>query len=233
MCLEKKSKSLKVGSNGSSLAIALFFFMVCALMCAGLLFLASSTTHGVSKSYSYAESLVFVAPPTPTPTPTTTPTPTPDPAYQAEADAIDTIYSNLYYDFMNACLTADKGETAVIKNTPSNMSYEILSYIHSFYGDNGKVNVTNSNGVESISVPFTYEINGINVQALVEMSGTNGSKKNNGLRFSYIKITVSTPDIPECTYSPVFEYTVNNGKDGKLYFTWSGNGGKHFDLKNA
>ena len=70
-----------------------------------------------------------------------------------------------------------------------------LSYIHSFYGDNGKVNVTNSNGIVSISVPFTYEINGINVQALVEMSGTNGSKKNNGLRFHYLKITVRTPDI--------------------------------------
>ncbi len=232
MGLEKKSKVLKMGSNGSSLAIALFFFMVCALMCAGVLFLANSTTRGVSKSYSYAESQVFVAPPTPTPTPTLTPTPTPDPAYPAEVTAIDTVYSKLNYDLINACIAAENGEIANIKNTPSNMTYELLSYIHSFYNKT-EVPVVSSGNEESFSKLFKYNFNGITVEILFEMDGTKGSKPNGGLRFHYLKITVRVPESTGCTYERVIEYTVNNGKDEKLYFTWSGSGGKHFELKNA
>ena len=225
-------KITKNKSEGSSLAIALFFFLACSLMCAGMLFLANSSARGVSKSYNYAQANPVVLPPTPTPTLIPSPKPTPDPAYQAEAVAIDTIYSNLNYDFGNAFIAAENGVATDLYNTPSNMTYEILSYIHSYYGDNDKVPVTNNEGIDSISVPFTYSINGIKVKVLVEMSGTNGSKKNNGLRFDYFKITVSAADNTAFTYSQELEYTVNNGKDGKFYFKWSGSGGKHFTINN-
>ena len=222
------NKAKKQRSEGSSLAIALFFFMVCALMCAGILFLANSTSRGVSKSYNYAQKLDFNLP-SPSPTPIPTATPTPDPAYQAEIAAIDTIYSNLTYTYGNAFIAADDGVATDLKAEPSNITYEILSYIHSYYGDSDKVPVTNN---DSISVPFTYTINGIKVNVLVEMSGTNGSKKNNGLRFRYVKMTVSLADNPDFTYSQVLEYTVTNGQDGKFYFKWSNAGGKHFTLSN-
>ena len=95
--------------EGSSLAIALFFCMVCSLLCASILYLANSTTRSVSRSYNYAQNLTFVAPPTPVPTEPPTPTPTPGPEYEAEVAAIDTVFSNLNYDFLNACIAADKG----------------------------------------------------------------------------------------------------------------------------
>ncbi len=228
------NKAKKQRSEGSSLAIALFLFMVCSLMCAGLLYLANSTSRGVSKSYNYAQNLTFDPPPTPTPTPTPTPPPEPDPAYQTEVDAIDTVYSNLNYSFLNGFLAAEQGISTEYLYEPQNMTYEILSYIHSYYGDNGKVPVTKDAAIgDSISVPFTYVINGTTVKVLVEMTGTNGSQKNNGLRFHTCKMTVSSEN-PECTYYQVLEYTVNNGKDGKFYFKWSNPGGKkRFTLKNT
>ena len=226
----KMNKRKKLGSKGSSLVIALIFFMVCALLCASVLYLSNSTNRGVSKSLSIAETETFVPPPTPTPRPTPTPTPTPDPVYEAETAAIDIIYANLNYSFYNACLDADKSITTSFYNNPQNMTYEILSYVHSNYS-NAKVPVSTDND-GTISVLFTYQINSIPVEVLFEMSGTNGSKPNNGLRFHYLKITVRVPESTGCTYSQVVEYTVNNGKDGKFYFRWSGSGGKHFDLKN-
>lgn len=224
-----KSKNIvfKNSSDGSSLAIALFFFLACSLICASILLLSGSSLRGVSKSTELIpESFPSNPDDIPTPPPTEPTEPTVIPAeYEDDVAAIDTIYATLCSDYYNAFTTAENGSTAeILKNPdnpkvnpskPVNPSYEILSYIHSNYSSL-KIMVGND---EMINETFTYTVSGVVVYAEVEMASTKGSKNNNGLQFNYFKLTVKSSD-PECPYDQVYEYSAVENK--KVYVKFNG-----------
>jgi hypothetical protein len=121
MNMKKKTKiDCNNSCEGSSLAIALFFFMVCALMCAGILFLANSSTRGVSKVLGTAQDFEE-----PEGIPTNSPTSTPDPQYKKESEAIIFIYDKLNSDYgILAKETIENGGEVTITKTknPENLS---------------------------------------------------------------------------------------------------------------
>jgi len=236
--------NLKSRNEGSSLVIALFFFLLCSLLCAGMLYLAGSSMRGVSKSVEIAQSQIPPNPndiPTPTPLPPTTLTPTPNPEFQAEVAAIDLVYDTLYYDFHNAFVAAEAGgEYYVYKKSNPNLSYAVLSYIHAYYNNNkstadypDQMVYVDASG-DMIAKTFIVTANGIDVKVVIDMDGTNGSKANGnlsknqnwGLEFQTFKITVSAVDGSECGYKRTFEYTVPD--NNKFYIRWveKGDNGK-------
>ena len=228
-----RHSAIKTRSEGSSLAIALFFFLACSLICASILLLSGSSLRGVSKS---TELIPESFPSNPDDIPTPPPTePTVIPAeYEDDVTAIDTIYATLCSDYYNAFTTAENGSTAeILKNPdnpkvnpskPVNPSYEILSYIHSNYSSL-KITVGND---EMINETFTYTVSGVVVYAEVEMASTKGSENNNGLQFNYFKLTVKSSD-PECPYDQVYEYSAVENK--KVYVKFNGaNSTKRFEF---
>ena len=229
-----KSKNIvfKNSSDGSSLAIALFFFLTCSLICVGILFLASSSLRGATKSVeNIPESFPYNPDDIPTPIPTPIPTETEEilPEYDDDVVAIDTIYASLSFDYDNAFITAENGGTAeILKNPdkptvnpkqPVNPSYEILSYIHSNY-DALKIS---SDGNEMINQTFTYTISGTVVYAEIEMTGTKGSKSNGGLQFKTFKMTITSAD-SACPYVQTYDYSAVDNK--KVYIKFNGSNSK-------
>ena len=134
---KRNNKALNNGSDGSSLAIALFFFMLCALMCAGILYLANSSSYGVLKHFNANNITPFVSPepiPTEDPNLTSSPTPTPDEAHPEEQAAIDLVYNTLEAEFHSAFIEVNNGGEYSINasSNPRSMAYEMISYINSY-----------------------------------------------------------------------------------------------------
>lgn len=105
------------GSEGSSLAIALFFFLLCSLMCAGILFLANSSSRGVSKSLANAP--VFEKPATP-------PAGTIQPGMTNEELAVQIVYDSLYNDLTTITANHDKRISSTITRDSSPILYPIF-----------------------------------------------------------------------------------------------------------
>lgn len=246
--LNKPNNNINKNSNdGSSLAIALFFFLLCSLLCAGMLYLANASARGVSKSLSIAQNQEFIAPPLPTGSPE--PTPEIDPNYPEDSVAIQMIYNKLYYDYYGAFLAAENGEYTYIlgdnnkdsTNKPQNLSYEILSYIHAYLGDKNKV-LRSDDGSVAYRV-FTVTLQGLPpVKITVSLTGyetsrmTNGGSEANheGLNFETFTVKVESANHSDCTVVKEFTYTAQNGM---LYIRWSDgkgtNYGKYFVIKNS
>ena len=211
--------------EGSSLVIALFFFMVCALMCAGILFLANSTTSGVSKSLAIAKAQDFEEPEG---IPTSTPTSTPDPQHKQESEAIIFVTDKLNYDYgdITKATIDNGGEVTIAKSqNPENLSYEIFSYINNYYNDwfkskPGYPVIPDEDG--NLSLCFTVTVKDMKpVKVLVTMKvvekyiETYGpptlfpvknktvfpdkNQKINGISFTYLKMTVFS-DVEGCDY---------------------------------
>ena len=235
-------------SEGSSLAIALFFFLVCSLLCAGVLYLANSSTSWISKNYNYAKEQTYSAGPLPEPTTTTEPTPPPehDSKYKNDCEAIDLVFDKLNYDFYRGFVSADGGTNYYIYGAdnkdpitaPQNLSYEILSYIHAKIG-NPTLVPRNADG--NVEVSFKVSLNGyppIKITVLITGFETsnmeNKGKESNhtGLDFDSFTITVASLNHPDCTYKKQLNYSV---QEGKLYIRWSSgtNNGKYFVIKNT
>ncbi|MCR5616314.1 MAG: hypothetical protein K6F45_09140 [Saccharofermentans sp.] len=223
----RKKTHLKLGSEGSSLAIALFFFMLCSLICAGILTVANSSIVSVSKNFDPDDVQEF--------TPESSASHQDiDPTFQNEVDAIDYVCDFLEYDFSNAFYTVENGGEYSFLQTqkPRNLTYEILSYIHAYY--NNKV-VKNGNtyfvGVDenyNVSETFIVTISGTPVKLVVCFEGTQGSKANGelgkknkdyGLDFKKFTITVSAVDGSQCTYVRTYSYTVPDNQ--QFYIRWA------------
>ena len=213
---ECEHSEIKTRSDGSSLAIALFFFLACSLICASILLLSGSSLRGASKS---AELIPESFPNKPDDIPIPSPTePTEIPSeYEDDVAAIDTIYSTLSNDYYNAFITAENGAKAVLLKNPKNPkvdpsepvnpSYELLYYIYYNYN---KLRVK-VDGDEMIDETFTFTFSETTVYAEVEMTGTIKSKSNKGLQFKTFKLTVKSSD-PECPYDQVYEYSAVEDK---------------------
>ena len=228
----KDNKRNQKYNDGSSLAIALFFFMVCSLICAGVLSVANSSLVGVSKGFDSDNVQNYVPPPLPSPEPTSEI----DPNFENESKTINLVYDTLVNDFDTAFTSVETtGQGHILHSTnPRSMSYEMISYINSYINNSKKEN----NGVtylvpvddEGDMLPLTYvvTVSGISVDVVIDLDGTaaNGSTPqtvaNTRLVFSTFKITVSAHE-SECTYTRTYTYTVPN--DGKYYFKWVGAGG--------
>ncbi len=242
VCYKKTNKKLLNSSDGSSLAIALFFFMVCALMCAGIIFLANSTTRGVSKSLSVAKNQTYVEP---SGMPTLTPSPPPLEGYVDESNAIDYVYDVLYYDYYYSMLTVENGGQLTIKKSPKNIPYEIFSYINdNIYKkmDNPNDHQNNQDDFDhpvipdaegNLTVDFTITVNDMSpVKVTVDMTGIQSTTNHGndvrvyGIKFKTLKMTVeSAVEGTGCSYVRYFEYVVPDGenyviqnvKDGSSY----------------
>lgn len=240
-------------SEGSSLAIALFFFLLCSLLCAGMLYLANASTHGVSKSLNIAKNQEFTGDPLPDPTGNPTPAPAHDEKYKNDCEAIDIVFNKLNYDYYNAFVTAEGGGQTYIYGAdnqdpywkPQNISYEILSYIHAYIGDTNKVP---RNPYGNVEVSFKINLNGYPpIKVTVLLTGfetsnmTNGGKEANhqGLDFETFTLKVESWNHPDCTYSCELKYPNSNenpAQNGKLYVRWSSGTapkGKYFVIKNT
>ncbi len=112
------------GSEGSSLAIALFFFLLCSLMCAGILFLANSSSRGVSKSLANAP--VFEKPATP-------PAGTIQPGMTNEELAVQIVYNELYDELETIFTNINNKKTTVLTEDDNPIIYSIFEdlLIHS------------------------------------------------------------------------------------------------------
>lgn len=252
--LNEYKKKLKTGSEGSSLAIALFFFMLCALICAGILYVANSSIFGVTKHFNDKDVPEYVMPPIPTVD--VTPTPTLDPAHEEESEAIKYVYDTLSYEFDEMFETISKGGDYSIlhSSNPRSLSYEIMSYINAYFGvvyrsgksiklSDTEINPsdlyyveTDENG-EMLPKEFTVTVKGYIVKVVVELSGntdSNGNKTvyNTLLIFNSVKFTVSAIDGSDCQYVRTYDKTY---EDGYFYLKWVGAGSglpKRFVIKN-
>ena len=119
------------GSEGSSLAIALFFFLLCSLMCAGILFLANSSGRGVSKSLANAP--VFEKPATP-------PAGTIQPGMTNDELAVQIVYDALNADISYITENMNNWETASINSTDNPLLYSIITKAFSYFSHKNAVN---------------------------------------------------------------------------------------------
>ena len=215
-----KTKNMTPGGEGSSLAIALFFFLICSLMCAGVLYLASSSSRGVSKSISVADKNL-----TDQSFPALTSTPPPLEGYEEECEAINIVYEQLYYDFYYSLTTIEKDGSVTYKKTvapdPENLSYEIINYINNYYGKTGKRGEEvkpDENGI--LTMDYTVTVSGKPpVKVEISLIGAQSSSKNN-LVFESIVVTISTGvEGSECSYKPVIEYSVPAGKQYHIRYS--------------
>ena len=229
----KAKMDMKTGSEGSSLVIALFFFMLCALICAGILYVANSSIFGVSNHFN-AEDVPdeYVGPPIPSIDPSITGMPTPDPDYPEESAAINLVYNTLQYDFAKGVAAAENGEVYNVYWTKNHgyLTYEILSYIHGYYKNSQAGNYVAVDENNNVSETFKVTVSGVPVKVVVDFYGTQGSSANGsadskkGLNFQGVKITVSSyVDNTTCPITKVYEYTVPNG--GQFYIRWRGASG--------
>ena len=230
------NKVLKNSDEGSSLAIALFFFMLCALMCAGILYLANSSSYGVLKHFNANNITPFVSPepiPTEDPTLTSTPTPTPDEAHPEEQAAIDLVYNTLKAEFQSAFIEVNNGGEYCINasSNPRSMAYEMISYINS-YINRGNFKEKDGNyysiplEADGDMAPLTYEVtvNGIKVNVEFDLDGTQESVANTALYFTGINIRItSAMENTTCTYEQIYTDTVQGS--GKFKLVWVGASG--------
>lgn len=229
------NQNMKPGNEGSSLVIALFFFMLCALICAGILYVANSSIFGVSKHFN-AEAVPdeYVGPPIPTIDPSITGMPTPDPDYPEESAVINLVFNTLQYDFASGMVAAESGgeyDVYWVKNH-GYLTYEILSYIHGYYKNSQAGNYVAVDEYNNVHETFIVTVSDIPVEVVVDFYGTQGSSANGsadskkGLNFQGVKITVSSAvEGTTCPITKTYEYTVPNG--GQFYIRWRGaSGGK-------
>lgn len=231
----KIKKHIEKNSEGSSLVIALFFFMVCALLCAGILFLARSTTRGVSNTLAKAQDFVE---PEGVPTITLIPSPTPSEGdSEDEVKAINSVYDKLYYDYYYSMTAVQNGGQYIIQRSknPKDISYEIFSYINdNIYKkmDNPSDHVNNQDDFNypilpdefgNLDADFIITLEGMPpVKVIVSMTGIQPTKagqygndvRKSGIDFNTLKMTVVTAvEGSTCTYMREFEYVVpDNGK---------------------
>ena len=217
-CCFKSCVKHRIGSDGSSLAIALFFFMLCSLMCAGFIYLANSSTRTSAQLNSIQP---YVAPPLPTPSVTPEPTPEIDPNYADACEAVNFMFDYLCSDYDAAFAIVESGGTYQIikKANPENLSYEILSYYNFKFGTND-VPIQNDNGIEYVE--RTYKVTVANkpaVQVTFMLYDTYGSQGNMGtkpsdknfkgcLQFKSLTITVKS-DVSGCDYVRTKTYSLN------------------------
>lgn len=243
------NKNMKPGNEGSSLVIALFFFMLCALICAGVLYVANSSIFGVSKGFNADDIPEFTEP---APIPTPNPTPEIDPAYQAESKAINYVYDTLAYEFDGLFNTVPYGGEYNILHVKDHgsLSYELMSYINAYFGtvyrqsSNKYFNLSELNESDQYYVEvdangdmlpkeFKITVSGIDLKLLIDLDGTNTSKYNTVLKFNAVYFKVSVWDESSgCTY--VREYS-NSYNEGLFYLKWVGAGSglpKRFVIKN-
>lgn len=236
--LNKTNKNMKNGSEGSSLAIALVFFLMCSLICAGILYVANSSLFGVSKGFNSKDVDTWTDPAAiPTIDPSITAMPTPDPDYPEESAAINLIYNTLQYDFAQGVAAAESGGEYYVYWTKNHgyLTYEILSYIHGYYkySQAGNYVAVDENG--NVSETFIVTVSDLSdtpVKVVVDFYGTQGSKANGsvnekkGLNFSGFQITVSAVDGSSCPIVkkyPETPYEVPGG--GQFYIRWKGASG--------
>ena len=230
-------KNIKPGNEGSSLAIALFFFMLCALICAGILYVANSSIFGISKNFNADNVIPYVSP---APLPDPTPTPELDENHMEESLAIKLVYDTLSYDLNVACKEAEIGGEGKIlaSQNPRNITYEMISFINSYINNKKKesdgqtyfVPVDNSSK-EMLPLEYTVTINDIPVKVVFDFDGTAPETKANSiLAFNAINITISSGvEGSDCKYIRTSTYEVPG--DGKLFIRWANNP-KRFLVKN-
>jgi len=255
------NQKMKSANEGSSLAIALFFFMMCALICAGILYVANSSIFGVSKNFNADDVQEFVAPPTPTSDPALEPTPTLDPSNVKESKAIKYVYDTLAYEYDELFNTVSSGGTYNILWTKDHgsLSYEIMSYVNGYFGrvyrTSGNKYLELSEKIDSdiyfvdvdgtgdmLPKEFIVSVSGYDVKVVFDLDGTQDtpignqrSKDNdkyNYLKFNTVKFTVSAVDGSGCSYVREYNKTYS---DGYFYLKWAAKNGstpKRFEVRN-
>ena len=231
------NKTIKSSNEGSSLAIALFFFMLCALICAGILFVANSSIFGISKNFNADNVQPFISP---APIPSPSPTPEIDDNHKEESAAIKLVYDTLSYDLNVACNEAAAGGEGKIlaSSNPRNITYEMISFINSYINNKKKESDGNTYFVpvdesskDMLPWEYTVTVNGIPVKVVFDFDGTAPeTKANSVLAFNVINITISSGvEGSDCKYVRTYYYKVPG--DGKLYIRWANNP-KRFLVKN-
>lgn len=242
----KDRKCSKPGSEGSSLAISLFFFMLCSLICAGILFVANSSIFGVSKNFNAKDVPEFTEP-----APIPTPNPTPfDPAYPDESAAINYVYDTLAYEFDGLFNTVPGGgEYSVLHvKDHGSLSYEVISYINAYLGmvyrGNNYLSLSEKNDSDIYFVDvdasgdmlpkeFKITVSGVDVKLVIDLDGTSGSTYNKILKFNRVYFKVSIWDESSgCTYVREYDRSYD---EGLFYLKWVGAGSglpKRFVIKN-
>ncbi len=104
------------GSEGSSLAIALFFFLLCSLMCAGMLYLANTSSRSVSQSLNKFQE--FVEPETP---------PVIGPSGNLAKDAVQIVYDSIKSDFEMISQNHNDRDVSYINGTNNPIVYAIFT----------------------------------------------------------------------------------------------------------
>lgn len=164
------------GSEGSSLAIALFFFLLCSLMCAGILFLANSSGRGVSKSLANAP--VFEKPSTP-------PAGTIQPGMTNEELAVQIVYNELNDDFSTIFTNLDNKKNTEISEEDNFLTYSIFYDLLYSNGGSTRSYTVNLGDPGLPDVTVTVSVEGF--------SKSNGSS-NQSFDFKSFSITVSSRD---------------------------------------
>ena len=243
---KRKNKVLLRGSEGSSLAIALIFFLVCSIICAGIIALANSSVNSAAKNYD-ADTVETSYNGAPIPDPVD-PVPTPDPLYPEESAAVTAVYNILYADLNDVYNTVESGKTKTINKSPSTITYEIFSFINCYF-ENTKPNMNQQKVYWRTTDPdhpeygdiikrdFTITLAGqkpVKVTIiLTDVDGSVGDAVGNNnpgcMQFKSVLITIESKNTA-CTYKRTitFEFT------DKCYFkSYSGGtGGYHFEFKN-
>ena len=236
----KYNKSI-TGSEGSSLAIALIFFLVCSIICAGIIALANSSVSSAAKNYD-ADTVEtsYDGPPIPDPV---DPVPTPDPLYPEESAAVTAVYNILYADFNDVYTAVENGEVKQINKSPSTITYEMFSFINFYYkntvqgADPNKVfqpttDPDHPEYGEIIVRDFTVKLAGQkDVKVTITLTNTDDSIGNavgdsveGCMQFKTVIITIQSLNT-NCTYKRTFTFDFSD----KCYFkNYAGGSSKYY-----
>ena len=246
MINKRKNKALLQGNDGSSLAIALVFFLLCSIICASIIALANSSVSSVAKNYD-ADTVETSYNGAPIPDPTES-VPTPDPLYPDDSAAVTAIYNILYADLNDIYNTVEKGDVKAINKSPTTITYEIFSYIN-FYFENTKQGVDQNKVFYHTTDPdhpeygeiivrdFTITLTGQTpVKVTLIFTNTDGSigdavgdSKPGCMQFKTVMITIESTNTA-CKYKRYITFEFSD----KCYFkSYSGgSGGYHFNYQN-
>lgn len=206
MKLIDKKMVITKDNEGSSLVIALIFFMLCSLVCAGFIYMANSSTVSATK-------LSSIQYPTPAPIPSPEPTPPLEAGYEEECISVNFVFDALCNDFNQAFEAADKGgQYQIIKRSnPENLTYEVLSYYNYNYGNSNVPITTAEDGSQMATRTYKVTVKNMKpVNVTITMTGMDGSTGN-------AEVDSSKPKYKGCLYLKSLTITVTSTAAGCSY----------------